>query len=472
MVYDKNNSTATMYVDGMIDRTKSNIPSPNPNTSEDLFIGKDSSGDFAYYFDGLIDEVRIYNRALTSDEIVELYNWNDLDGFANKIKKTDIDKDKDIDGKDLSIFLKSYGSLNGYPNFDPNSDFDNNGEIDKVDLAIFTYMYGKEDTHLYISGCKYLLKNEGLIGENLNSLSDQNCYDFSLNEPKTIAIISTGNLDLKGEIFEVLNGIQNPIDADKDGIVDAGDKRISNEFSDKDIPPVVHNNFMLRPGVGAEGEKRILPAGHYRVYVAFDDDAFFVEDEYGLILLKTSQIQNERNDDFFAGIKALIEDDGNYEDNDYLDIYVQALFPDIYDTNWFSTIDYNGVIAERQCKALPNFFVKYIFGQDEFLYNDCTIDDHLSSNDPDWVLRGLATTIFNDMSVQLFGDISDAMRGDVWVKDMGLTCLDGNRQSGFNHYGLYFDSGSILDANWSDPTDGKLRISITRTPNKIVRPEN
>jgi len=49
------------------------VGSPTPaacgTTNKNLTIAK-----FDSYFTGIIDEVRIYNRALTADEIVELYN--------------------------------------------------------------------------------------------------------------------------------------------------------------------------------------------------------------------------------------------------------------------------------------------------------------------------------------------------------------------------------------------------------------
>ena len=46
--------------------------------ARNLVIGQDSSGwgtdDSGHYFDGIIDEVRIYNRVLSRNEIVDLYH--------------------------------------------------------------------------------------------------------------------------------------------------------------------------------------------------------------------------------------------------------------------------------------------------------------------------------------------------------------------------------------------------------------
>ncbi|MFC1775318.1 LamG domain-containing protein [Patescibacteria group bacterium] len=61
--------TLVSYKDS-VQITANTSPSGDPNTSsQNVFIGKDNSG----FFDGLIDDVRIYNRALSADEIERLY---------------------------------------------------------------------------------------------------------------------------------------------------------------------------------------------------------------------------------------------------------------------------------------------------------------------------------------------------------------------------------------------------------------
>ena len=69
MTYDKQNFR--LYVNGIqVDVLPLSITiAPN---SYRLRIGRNSSA--AYYFNGLIDDVRIYNRALSQEEITLLYN--------------------------------------------------------------------------------------------------------------------------------------------------------------------------------------------------------------------------------------------------------------------------------------------------------------------------------------------------------------------------------------------------------------
>ena len=47
------------------------LPAPDGSITQDLTIGSDSIGS-QYYFDGDLDDLRIYDRALSDGEIAEL----------------------------------------------------------------------------------------------------------------------------------------------------------------------------------------------------------------------------------------------------------------------------------------------------------------------------------------------------------------------------------------------------------------
>jgi len=70
----------SFYIDGVFDRTVSNIPSPNGLVSARLHIGDNSLNDIPtngsppYYLKGKLDEIRIYKRALKQAEITRLLN--------------------------------------------------------------------------------------------------------------------------------------------------------------------------------------------------------------------------------------------------------------------------------------------------------------------------------------------------------------------------------------------------------------
>jgi len=64
--------TAKFYVNGQLTDSTTKTVSFTPNT-HDLFFGKTENSTYPYYFNGAIDEVRIYNRALSATEIGVLY---------------------------------------------------------------------------------------------------------------------------------------------------------------------------------------------------------------------------------------------------------------------------------------------------------------------------------------------------------------------------------------------------------------
>ncbi len=69
----KNNEKAEIYIDGVLDRTAYPSSWPwNLSGSGDLCMGRRC--DLKYPLNGLIDDVRIYNRALNQDEINQLFN--------------------------------------------------------------------------------------------------------------------------------------------------------------------------------------------------------------------------------------------------------------------------------------------------------------------------------------------------------------------------------------------------------------
>ncbi len=73
VVFTRSGTSLAIYVDGV----KSNLPTLNGNTISGASgytakIGKDLAG--GYEFNGLIDDVRIYNRALSGAEISAIYN--------------------------------------------------------------------------------------------------------------------------------------------------------------------------------------------------------------------------------------------------------------------------------------------------------------------------------------------------------------------------------------------------------------
>jgi hypothetical protein len=90
VVYRSSVNSLQIFTDGNLDSTTSNFPSPNASTQAHLNIGSDSSGQ-NYYFHGKIDDIRIYNRALSLVEVQQLYAyesrpWVNLIKLVNAIQ--------------------------------------------------------------------------------------------------------------------------------------------------------------------------------------------------------------------------------------------------------------------------------------------------------------------------------------------------------------------------------------------------
>jgi hypothetical protein len=70
VTFDANADVENVYIDGVLDTTHTQTGSMNVNG--DVAIGAALDG--YYHFEGLIDELRIYNRVLTAAEIIQLWN--------------------------------------------------------------------------------------------------------------------------------------------------------------------------------------------------------------------------------------------------------------------------------------------------------------------------------------------------------------------------------------------------------------
>jgi hypothetical protein len=71
VVYTYDGTKSSIYVNGKLKAVQEKTVPFTPNT-QDMFIGKNEDPSFPYWFNGVIDEIRIYNRAVTSCEAASL----------------------------------------------------------------------------------------------------------------------------------------------------------------------------------------------------------------------------------------------------------------------------------------------------------------------------------------------------------------------------------------------------------------
>jgi hypothetical protein len=73
VIYTYDGIESRLYINGVLSDIRVKKATTSGSTF-DLFIGKHEDPSYPYYFNGVIDEIRIYNKALCSDQILKLNN--------------------------------------------------------------------------------------------------------------------------------------------------------------------------------------------------------------------------------------------------------------------------------------------------------------------------------------------------------------------------------------------------------------
>ncbi len=120
IIFMRNNSQMNIFVDGV--KQPRNVTWENPITlfsqNKDWWVGAVNNWNGNYmFFNGTIDEFRVYNRSLTDAEIEQLYN-NSLDKYLNLGEKetTAVNESAALDIIDAAIFHSTAWLGNTYSN--------------------------------------------------------------------------------------------------------------------------------------------------------------------------------------------------------------------------------------------------------------------------------------------------------------------------------------------------------------------
>ncbi len=185
----------TIYVNGSLDAiiTDSIVPSIFDST-QNLIIGNQwNLADPNTYFNGLIDDIRIYNRALSEEEIYTLSEKNPCPG--------DLDRDGDVDSSDLVTFAKDFGR--------------NNCETEIVATWIGDEVNGQADSWGFMFSCNDLdiinpQDEEWYRGTfTLNKMADPDQIDYHItgcSNPENVGKSSLGIYELDGSTLTVAFG--------------------------------------------------------------------------------------------------------------------------------------------------------------------------------------------------------------------------------------------------------------------------
>jgi hypothetical protein len=83
--YDNSGNSWKLFINGTLD-SEGVCVFEITNNSYNLFVGVEEYESFQWFFQGKIDDIRIYNRALNGDEILALYNEKNPLSFENQTK--------------------------------------------------------------------------------------------------------------------------------------------------------------------------------------------------------------------------------------------------------------------------------------------------------------------------------------------------------------------------------------------------
>jgi hypothetical protein len=130
-------SRARLYRDGVLVAGNDNCVGPVTGNTVDLNFGRYFWSDaFQWYMDGMLDEVRIYERTLSSEGVVALYN-------SEVYSPADFNQDLQVNGTDRDLFIGCQ-TAPGIPQLDPQCAevrLDGDEDVDQADFAIFQSEY-------------------------------------------------------------------------------------------------------------------------------------------------------------------------------------------------------------------------------------------------------------------------------------------------------------------------------------------
>ena len=138
-VIDDGRGMTSLYLDGVLN---SEAEGGNPRVASNypLLIGRHNfSAPYDWPFNGSIDEVAIYDRALTPDEILSHYLSADPDKACTPPCPADITGDGQVDAADLGALIAVWNTDGGTI---PEADINRDGTVSAADLGLLIGAWG------------------------------------------------------------------------------------------------------------------------------------------------------------------------------------------------------------------------------------------------------------------------------------------------------------------------------------------
>ena len=165
-VIDTEKGYRANYVNGMLVAEENAALLPMLINDQPLYIG---SGSGVWQFNGSIDEVRIYNRKLSNEEVNALY--------LQEQNKADDDSDVDTDDDDTGTNdnISNDNNTTGTDDDNDEDDIDDNGDGSSEGCSLLSE-YCPENTLNVLSQC-YVKNPDGTKGQIIDLCAENNCDD-------------------------------------------------------------------------------------------------------------------------------------------------------------------------------------------------------------------------------------------------------------------------------------------------------
>ncbi|RJQ38957.1 LamG domain-containing protein, partial [Candidatus Microgenomates bacterium] len=168
-----------IYIDGVLENTTTSIGTVGTLSTSSVngYIGKNVNNSYARYFNGSIDEARVYNRALSPKEVADLYNfapgpvgyWKMDDKVAGD-SKTIVDTSGNgnngttVDGaNNTGMSCNTAGKYGGGCNFDGTDDYIS-GDATLITSYPFTMSAWVKTTDLNVNHYVFVISTSGANG--------------------------------------------------------------------------------------------------------------------------------------------------------------------------------------------------------------------------------------------------------------------------------------------------------------------
>lgn len=207
VMYIKNGNTLYAYLNGKLNSTL-DITGLEFLASK-LGVGKQDVRD-DHYFNGSIDEFVIYSKALSSEEVKDLYNSQKAKFI--EFKNSKLDKAVEFDGVDDYIRVKNSAILGNIDNLTIcGISKTNNPNIHTQPIYVETYVpTGRTTNSLDFHGGKIIFDkyppSGGWLSSNINPVSNIRYFVCTSQNSSTRSLYIDGNLDSKDNSVEIYTG--------------------------------------------------------------------------------------------------------------------------------------------------------------------------------------------------------------------------------------------------------------------------